>query len=141
MQDYIMSIKVVGLCIETYVQKYLEGHNCDFETKQRDAERYFLFCENDEGKKLKLTLDEDYENECYSGWTEAVYGLLQVDQIDEFPTFHKVPVKLITFNLSNCEDDVYEDINCDAFEYSHNGRDDYYPNGCSYVKLDNFVNL
>lgn len=134
-----MSVRIIGLQIEDYMRNCLEGNNCDFTMKQKAAKRYYIYCENNK-EKLRITLDENQETECYSGWCPAKYGILKIETVSQYPYFDKVPVKEISFDIpEKSKYGYYKKLSCEAFEYNRNGGDNYYPSGYVRVFLENFV--
>jgi len=129
------SLRILGLTSEQYDQIYLEGCNLKFDTKTRSATRYYIYGEYPEsGGFCKILLDENYENECYSGWTTATYGVMEKELVTTVPKLSHVPL-VETFLEINFD---LEEFECDLFNYSHSGGDHFYPSGYVKVNLDKF---
>ena len=132
----MVSLRIIGLVPEEYSQVYLEGTNCRFEKRTRPATRYYLYAEDpDTGDFWKITLDENYEEECHSGWTTATYGFMERELVSTLPTLTHVPKVETTLEV----DFDSHDYKCDLFSYSLEGRDHYYPNGHVEIFWDNFT--
>ena len=129
------TLRIIGMTSEQYDQVYLEGHNCRFERKERPATRYFLYAEDvNTGNHCRILLDEDYSNECYSGWTTASFGILEKEAVDTIPELSYVPIVETTLEI----DCTAKNFKCDLFYYSHTGGDEYYPSGYVNVDMDKF---
>lgn len=129
------SLHILGLTTEQYTQTYLVGQNCDFEKRTRPATRYFLYAEDiSNGGYCRILLDENYENECGSGWSAATYGIMEKEHVDAIPKLSHVPLVDTTLEI----DFTIEDFECDLFSSSHSNGDHYYPDGFVKVHMDKF---
>ena len=129
-------LHIVGLVSEEYDQVYLEREDSGFVKNTRPGVRYLLYAQDTKtGKYWKITLDENYEEECYSGWTDATYGIMESEVVSTLPKLTHVP-KVETSLEVDFDCDNYE---CDLFSYSYEGGDHYYPNGHVEIHWDNFT--
>lgn len=127
-------MEIVGLRIEKYIGKNISGYNGDFEYYDDELERHVLCAITNENKKIEIILSKEY-GECYSGWTSASWGHIEVINVEKFNGYtHKPYRRLIlrdvNFNTDNIDNEV--------FSFSYDGGDDYYPCGEYHVNMDLF---
>jgi hypothetical protein len=130
-------MKIVGMKIEKYVGTVVDGHNCDFEYRDAELEKHILFGVLSDAKKVKITLSETF-GECYSGWTTASWGNVDVEYVTHFGGYTFRPKKEILID-DLLPGQIPDDISNDVFSYSKDGGDEYYPGGSYHVNMDLFI--
>jgi hypothetical protein len=132
-------MQIVGMKVEKYIGKAVNGHNCDFEYTDSEFQRHILFAITDKNKKLKITLWHE-EGECGSGWTTASFGHISVEEVSQFGGYTYVPKgRLIVDDLDPNDDYDFADINNSVFNVSYDGGDSYYPGGWYGVDVKLFM--
>ena len=129
-------MKIVGMRIEKYIDKAVDGHNCDFKYYDAEFERHILFGVLSDNRKVKITLSRS-EGECYSGWTTASWGHIKVEEVNNFEGYTFVPVKEIIIDDLEPNKE-YMDINNEVFSVSYDGGDEYYPSGYYHINMELF---
>lgn len=136
-------MKIIGMRIEKYIEQNIEGDYCEFEYYNEEMERHILYGINSDGQKVKITLYKE-RGICYSGWTTASWGRIEIEYIDSFEGYDYKPIKeLIIDDITNekiedFNDYETEDIENEVFSVSYNGGDFYYPLGYYEVNMDLF---
>lgn len=119
-------MKIVGMRKEFYIGEKVAGHNCDFNHESTELEKYHLFGVLDNGYKVQITLYEEY-GECYSGWTTASWGIMEVKYVNEvFGIMTHVPKEELIIpdikpNYSCGSYEAYDDIENEVFTVSEEG--------------------
>ena len=127
-------MKIIGLRIEKYIGTNVTGHNCDFEYYDDEFERHVLCVVTGKGRKLEITLSEEY-GECGSGWTTASWGNIEVNEVVQFNGYTHRPVRELIITDFDSE---AGDIDNDVFYVSYDGGDGYYPSGSYSVNMELF---
>lgn len=124
------SIRIIGMVNTFYVVDTCDGHNCDFTWTKDVGEKHALYGYSQNDDKVKIQLEMS-EGECSSGWTVASYATLDISNVNKFPPFSHVPInRAITISIDPDEDD----IDCEAFSFSAEGSNEYYPCGSYTIK-------
>jgi hypothetical protein len=129
-------MKIIGLRIEKYIDKQVSGHNCDFEYTDAEFERHILCGILSDNRKVEITLSYS-EGECYSGWTSASWGNIDVIEVKKFNGYTFRPKNNLT--IEDIEPGSQYDISNEVFYVSTNGGDEWYPGGNYHVNMDLFL--
>lgn len=130
--------KIIGLRVEKYLGTTCVGHNCDFEYGKEERDRHVFLLKSPEGDYKELTLSYE-EGECGSGWCCASFGEYGIEVVNTFKGKTHKPVTEMFVNLNHIENLRSEDTyDCEAFSFSYDGGDCYYPSGGYSVNMDNF---
>lgn len=132
-----MKYEIVGLRKETYVGECVEGHNCDFDYEPAEMFRHVLLLKDIYGNKSELTLSTT-EGECGSGWCTATWGEYEWVDVNTFAGKTHNPIKPLFFETKP-EKDLGDCFQCDAFYFSDDGGDSYYPSGCACADISLFT--
>lgn len=127
-------LKIIGMRKEKYVtyngQDYAEKY-------PQESEKHFIYCINELGSKKKISL-EVLNGECGSGYCSATRGQMIVEYIDEFESFNFIPKNELKIEDIEVGYGYYGDYNCNVFNVSFDGGDEYYPCGWYDVNEDLF---
>lgn len=132
-----MKYEIVGLRKEIYIGESVSGSNCDFDYEPAEMIRDVLLLKDIFGNKSELTLSTT-EGECGSGWCTATWGEYEWVDVNIFAGKTHNPIKPIFFETKT-EQELDDCFECDAFYFSDDGGDSYYPCGGSFVELDLFT--
>lgn len=139
--------KVIGLVIEKYIGRIVEGHNCHFNYEDAELERYHLFLLGRYNQRFELTLWEEF-GECGSGWTTAVWGCWEFKRVPEFGPFTHRPIRdtkielpVDEYGIPFIKEQRFGGSETEAFSVSEDGGDEYYPWGWASVNMDIFQPL
>ena len=127
-----MELNIVGLKLHHYIgQKLSENES---ELINGDLIKYILCLKDNDNKKYELEMHEEY-GECHSGYTWAIWGKYNLNQVDNFGAITHVPkTGFSTKIIFNTDGDYI----CDWFSFSDCGCDCYYPKGYVKVEMDRF---
>ena len=152
-----MKLKIVGLRVEKFINKFVSGHNCDFTYYPAEDEKYTIFVRDVDRPSCKyaIRLKNEY-GECGSGWCTASWGSCVVEYLydsEPFGPFNYIPIDDGIFEAeidwnhgnpilrSNTDGDYDPDFKCDYFSWDEVGGDGYYPSGGVFVNLEKFKEL
>lgn len=108
---------------------------------------YVLFLKDKRDVQYELLL-YCWTTECYSGYTTALYGAMQLHRVGEWSAMtHRVKREYMDDGIWLDDDDYDEEeeskdssdecmIDNVFFSFSHYGYDHYYPNGHAFVKVE-----
>lgn len=128
-----MEFMIVGMANKFYPTDSWSGNNCNFTLSKKISERHTLYGHCN-GKPVSIGLSTS-EGECGSGWCIATWADITIDNVEQFPPFSHVPCQSpmkITFDPRS------DKINCEAFDFSLYGDDEYYPSGYYSINLEKF---
>ncbi len=130
MNEEEIAYRVVGMRVEKYTG---EKQDLDYDWYYDELERHIICCTRG-NKKYEITLEETY-GLCPSGYTNARWGHMNVEEVEEFGEITHLPKKPISFEY-NGED---KEFSCEAFYYSYDGDDGWYPWGTAIAYKDIFI--
>ena len=136
MSFYRSNWEILGYNLESYEHTVVRGYNCRFTYTNEDRERPVIIVRKDDDTLVSVTLYTE-ETECGSGWGPAVLGKMEIEEIDEIPPLQFVLKPEHDGLISPLPDsiDYYEkSYNCDYFNVSYDGGDEYYPSGFSELE-------
>lgn len=131
------TINIVGMTNTYHVTEKWEGHNCDFTVTKVIGEKHALYGYS-EGTRTPVCIRlSEHEGQCSSGWCASSWANIDIDEVDNFPPFSFVP-STPNRQLQIMIDSEENDIQCEAFEFSRYGSDEYYPSGYYLINFDAF---
>ena len=105
-------MNIIGLRIEKYIDKEISGHNTDFEYKDAEFEKHIICGVLDDNRKVEIELSHS-EGECYSGWTIASWGHIEVTEVKKFNGYTFIPKQPLI--VEDIEPKFKGDISNDVF--------------------------
>lgn len=124
-------MKILGMRIEKFID------TADYNTPEEfENTRYFIYGRGENDKLYEIKLFE-HEGMCFSGWTTATRGYAEYKIIDKIPPFtHKAKNNLFIEGL--LDQLKKKEIHNEVFKVSHDGGNQYYPDGYVIVDLNFF---
>lgn len=131
-----MTLKIIGLDIETYTGQSVSGHNCDFTYEPALFKRHIFSCVDLDDQKKYEVMFYHTEGECSSGWCTASWGHYEVTEVAKHRSYSYVPKE--DFELDVRMDGDTETIEEKFLSFSREGMDEYYPSGGYTVNMGMF---
>lgn len=141
-------MEIIGLRVEKYVGKKVDGGKLRFSYENEIKERCILqVIEDYNAYEISLWVEE---GPCPSGWSPATWGRVKVDKVEKFGGYtHKPKQKIVmhdcTINdfkkIEDTESIGYYDSECienDVLWVSYHGSDGYYPDGGYEINMNLF---
>ena len=130
-----MKLNILGMTNTFYVTDAYEGMNCAFKVTKVVREKYTIYGYNEKNALVSICLGQE-EGPCGTQWCVSTYGCMSVNTVTHLPSFSYIPKQVNKLVISFDEDD--ENISCEAFDYSADGGDAWYPCGYFSINFDVF---
>ena len=131
-------VELVGLSVELYMGTTYEGSNLDFTPVEVEKSKHILSFLSSLGKKYEIHLWET-DGICYSGWTQASWGEMEVKEVEKFRPFTHIPktqMRWPNIEYFSFRENGYLDL--DLFSVHIDNGCQYYPSGWYSVNMDFF---
>ena len=101
---------ILGMRVVQFNNNRLSGHNCEFQNKQFQDDKYEIVVLYGE-QLVQLTCSTSH-GQCGSGWTTAKWGKIEWKKIEEIGSLHYTPFKYseISFSLDNIPSRIEHDL-------------------------------
>lgn len=121
-----MEFKIIAARVLSVVRPITKGHNCDFTYVPMAIKEYEVILKQGRHQLWQLHLWSS-SDQCSSGWCTASWGHYKLRRIsDRGPATH-LPVQELRVELD--PEHLPESFECEAFVWSNDGGDEYYPSG------------
>jgi hypothetical protein len=123
--------KLLGMNIE----KFFDTKTYDEDPEDYINDKYILYFEGKWKQIYKVVLYQE-EGMCFSGWTTASYGNINIEKIDHiYPLSYFPKTGIYIDEVKESEDYIKNTV----FDYSSDGGCEYYSSGYVEINMDNFT--